>query len=154
MNNNEKLKEFLIESNKAGFASGNSSTWRKEPDGSTTIYYEKGDWKSDDNYFGGEPYGGRIIVSYKGKPIWIMVYYGWVEEGIENEPIYAVLQNALKQMPKNMPLRGPEEYKKKSYTYKNSWEGDIERYSGREKILLEGKIVYEATYLGGLVDKE
>mgnify|MGYP006295373281 FL=1 len=84
----------------------------------------------------------------------MMVYYGWVEEGIENEPIYAVLQNALKQMPKNMPLRGPTEYKKKSYTYENKWEGNIERYSGREKILLEGKIVYEASYLGGLVDKE
>ena len=32
--------------------------------GGVTIPYEKGDWKSHDNFFGGEPYGGRIIVFY------------------------------------------------------------------------------------------
>lgn len=153
MINKEKLKRFLLESNKSGYASGNSSTWTKESDRSTTITYEKGNWKSHDNYFGGEPYGGRVIVFYKEKPVWIMVYYGWIEKGFGNKPIYAVLQNALKRMPENMPLRGPKEYKEESYIYENQWEGNIGRYSGQEEILQEGKRVYEAIYLGGLINQ-
>ena len=48
-----ELREFLVASNKAGYAGGEEKKWIKEPDGSTTIPYEKGDWKSHDNFFGG-----------------------------------------------------------------------------------------------------
>ena len=87
-----ELKEFLIASNKAGYAGGEEKKWIKEPDGSTTIPYEKGDWKSHDNFFGGEPYGGRIVVFNKNLPVWMMVYYGWVAEGNESNPIYGVIR--------------------------------------------------------------
>lgn len=40
----------------------------------------------NDNFFGGEPYGGREVVFYEEKPVWMMVYYGWVAEGIESNP--------------------------------------------------------------------
>ena len=70
----ESLIKFLIESNKAGYASGQEKQWIKELDGSTTIPFKKGEWHSQDNFFGGEPYGGRIVVFYKNKPYWIMVY--------------------------------------------------------------------------------
>lgn len=38
-------------------------------DNSRTIEYENGDWRYHDKYFGGEPYGGREIVHYRGKRI-------------------------------------------------------------------------------------
>ena len=57
----EALRQFLIDSNKSGYAGGEEKKWIKEQDGSTTIPSEKGDWKSHDNYFGGEPYGGRAV---------------------------------------------------------------------------------------------
>jgi len=147
------LKQFLIDSNKAGYAGGQEKKWVKELDGSTTIPFEKGPWKSYDNFFGGEPYGGRTIVFYEGKPYWIMVYYGWVEEGVETNPVYAVLRGALKQMPEDYPFRGPKEYKEGNYTYINKWKGEVDKFSGEERIIQGDKLIYKANYLGGLVDQ-
>lgn len=95
--NLEELRQFLIDSNAAGYAGGEEKKWIKEPDGSTTIPFEKGDFKCHDNFFGGEPYGGRDIVFYKNKPVWIMVYYGWVSEECKSaDPVYTILRKALR----------------------------------------------------------
>ena|SRR3989344_2757767 len=151
--NKESLKQFLVDSNKAGYAGGEEKKWIKEPDGSTTIPFEKGSWRSHDNFFGGEPYGGRTIVFYDGKPYWVMVYYGWVKEGVEANPVYGVLRNALMQMPEDHPFRGPKEYKEGDFAYTNSWKGEVDRFSGEEQITQSGGLIYKANYLGGLVDQ-
>lgn len=151
--NKEALRQFLVDSNKAGYAGGEEKKWIKELDNSTTIPFEKGSWKSHDNFFGGEPYGGRTVVFYEGKPYWIMVYYGWVEEGVEANPVYGVLRNALMKMPEEYPFRGPEEYKEGEFTYTNSWDGEVDRFSGEEQITQGDKLIYTAGYLGGLVDQ-
>jgi len=150
--NKESLRQFLVDSNKAGYATGKEKQWIKESDGSTTIPFEKGDWKSHDNFFGGEPYGGRVAVFYKNKPVWIMVYYGWVREGVEVNPVYEVLRNALTRMPEDYPFRGPKEYKEKDFAYTNSWNGDVERFSGEEQIIQIEDLIYRANYMGGLVN--
>lgn len=152
--NKEALRQFLIDSNNAGYAGGEEKKWIKEPDGSTTIPFEKGSWRSHDNFFGGEPYGGRTIVFYEGKPYWMMVYYGWVEEGIETNPVYGVLRNALKQMPEDYPYRGPKEYREGEFIYTNSWNGEVDRFSGEERIAKGDKLIYKANYIGGLVDQK
>lgn len=147
------LKTFLINSNKAGYAGGEEKKWVKEPDGSTTIPFKKGHWQSHDNFFGGEPYGGRTVVFYKESPVWMMVYYGWIVEGVETDPVYGVLRNALKQMPEDSPFRGPKEYKQGEFIYSNTWTGNVERFSGEEKITQGEKLMYKAHYRGGLVDQ-
>lgn len=149
----EALRQFLVDSNKAGYAGGEEKKWIKEPDCSTTIPFEKGPWRSHDNFFGGEPYGGRTIVFYEGKPYWMMVYYGWVAEGVESNPVYGVLRSALMGMPEDYPYRGPKEYKEDGYTYTNTWEGEVDRFSGEERITQGEKLIYKANYLGGIVDQ-
>jgi hypothetical protein len=151
--NINNLKEFLIDSNAAGYAGGEEKKWIKEPDGSTTIPFEKGLWKSHDNFFGGEPYGGRTVVFYEGKSVWMMVYYGKVMEGIEPKSVYGILRNALAKMPEDYPFRGPKEFKEGEYTYTNSWQGEVEDFSGEEQITKAGNVIYRANYLGGLVDQ-
>lgn len=151
--NKEALRQFLVDSNKAGYAGGEEKNWVKETDGSTTIPFKKGEWKSHDNFFGGEPYGGRTIVSHEGKPTWMMVYYGWVSEGVATDPVYGILRNALMQMPEDYPFRGPKEYKEGEYVYTNSWGGELERFSGEEKIIQGEELIYKANYIGGLVDQ-
>ncbi len=150
---NRALQQFLIDLNKAGYAGGEEKKWVKELDGSTTIPFAKGEFRSNDNFFGGEPYGGRVIVFHKDKPVWIMVYYGWIETGTETDPVYAVLRNALMNMPEDAPFRGPKEFKQGEFVYTNTWEGNVERYSGQEQIKKGEAIVYKAHYRGGLVDK-
>lgn len=148
------FKKFLIDSNKVGYAGGEEKKWIKEADGSTTIPFEKGEWKSHDNFFGGEPYGGRTIVFYRGEPYWLMVYYGRVEDKVETDSVYGILRNALKQMPEDYPFRGPKEYKEKEFIYKNNWQGEVDKFSGEERIFQNGKPVYKANYIGGLVDQK
>src|SRR3990167_6046648 len=70
----------------------------------------------------------------ENKPVWIMVYYGWISGDTSVDPIYAILRNALMKMPEEYPYRGPKEYKENEYTYTNSWQGELEQFSGEEKI--------------------
>lgn len=150
-----QVKKFIVEANKNGYAAGGSAKIKKEKDKSSTIEYKKGDWKYHDNYFGGEPYGGREVVFYKNKPVWMMVYYGWVNKGNELKPVYGFLQSALRAIPENNPYRGPKlhEDREKKMIYHNVWEGDLSQFSGEERILQDKKEVYKATYMGGLVDQ-
>ena len=39
--NKEELKQFIIQTNKAGYAGGEEKKWLKESDGSTTIPFKK-----------------------------------------------------------------------------------------------------------------
>jgi hypothetical protein len=121
--NLENLRKFIIESNKKGYASGKAG--KKEEDGSYTIIYESGNWKSHDNYFGGEPYGGRTIVSFKNKPFWLMAYWGRVNELEDPKKIYPFLQKALMEIPEELPLRGPGRFKEGDFEYQFEVEGGL-----------------------------
>jgi len=147
------LTQFLLDSNQAGYAAGDEKKWVKEKNGSTTIQFSKGDLRSHDNFFGGEPYGGRLVVFQNEKPVWIMVYYGQVVETAVADDVYKILRSALQRMPKDAPFRGPKEFVDGDFKYINSWSGDVEKYNGTEKIMKNGKLIYKASYIGGLVDK-
>lgn len=151
--NIERLRDFLIASNQAGYAGGEEKKWIKESDGSTTIPYEKGLWRSHDNFFGGEPYGGRTVVFHEGKPVWIMLYYGWVIEGVDTNLVYGILRKALMKMPEDHPYRGPKKLVDGDLTYTNRWSGELERFSGQEEITQDDKLVYKANYMGGWIDR-
>jgi len=162
-NNQEKLvgiKNFLIESNKAGYGGGEERQWIKEADQSTSINYESKDgaWKFHDNFFGGEPYGGREVISHQGKPEWLMIYYGEVsDKELDKNLVYAFLRKALIADFEGLPVRGPanlsETIDGQVWTYENSWTGDLERFAGHEYIKLDGRQIYDAEYSGGLVDQ-
>lgn len=147
------MRHFIVLANKAGYAGNDRKSWIKEKDGSTTIIFKKGNWKAHDNFFGGEPYGGRTVITHQRQTVWMMVYYGWVTPGHNCNPIYAVLRKALRQMPNDFPCRGPQKYRQDDYLYTNIWQGDFENFSGAEKIKYQNKIIYQAKYLGGLVDQ-
>lgn len=147
------LKNFLIETKKAGYGAGDSNAWVKEKDGSTTIPFESGDWQMHDNFFGGEPWGGREVVFFKGKPVWIMVMYGSVDPSFNDfETVYKFLQKALRNQPEDLPLRGPKFFQEGDFVYKNKTKGDLEDFIGEEVILKDNKQIYKTNYAGGWVD--
>lgn len=154
MINLNELKSFLVKAKKATYASGDESVKIINDDKSTTLIFEEGDWKYHDNYFGGEPYGGREVVFFQGHPVYIMTYYGWVDEKAENvKEVYAILQKTLTLIPKDKPYRGPKELNESDYSYSNNFQGEIDNFSGEEIIKLDGQEVYRAKYMGGLVDQ-
>lgn len=149
----EELLKFIYKAHKAGYAAGEATNETKEKDGSTTIIYEEGSWKYYDNYFGGEPFGGREVVFLENRPVWMMAYYGRVDKSVEGfEKVYAFLQKSLKLAPEAAPFRGPKEFTEGEFEYKNNWQGGIEEFSGEEFIYQNKKEVYSAKYIGGFVD--
>ena len=120
-----ELRKFLVEANKAGYAAGEKAKVVDGPDGSHTITHESADgrWKYHDEYYGGEPYGGREVVSVDGKGVWMMVYYGWVIPGVDHSSIYKFLQEALRVETNYEPYRGPRLYEARGMKYANSYTG-------------------------------
>ncbi|MEK9157395.1 MAG: DUF5680 domain-containing protein [Patescibacteria group bacterium] len=147
-----RLKNFILDASRATYASGDETIKQKQPDGSTTFEYKRGEYSYHDNYFGGEPYGGREVVFLNDKPIWMMVYYGFVDANAEKKEVYPFLMRALSNAPAEMPYRGPQLLEDGSWKYENILTGNVDRFSGTERILKDGICVYEASYIGGLVD--
>ena len=148
-----QLKAFKKEASGAGYESEGLKNEVKEKDGSTTLWYASGDWKFHDNFFGGEPYGGRTVISYKNKPVWIMVYYGWLDGRVSDvDEAYIFLRKALRAE-RGDGFRGPKEFTEGKFKYVNTWQGLLENYSGKEEIYLNDSSVYTAIYMGGLVDQ-
>jgi hypothetical protein len=149
-----ELRRFLVEATRRGYAAGREATKLKEADRSTTIVYESDEWRLHDNYFGGEPYGGRAVVFLHGRPVWLAMYYGRVTDpAYEVQPIYSFLRQALLLAPEHRPFRGPDEFSDGAFTYRNFWRGELEDFSGKETIDQDARRVYVARYAGGLVDR-
>jgi hypothetical protein len=146
------LKSFLLRSNQP-HATGTAQPLN-EKDGSRTIVFTDGDWAMHDNFFGGEPYGGRQVISYQGKAVWMMVYYGRVESSnFVPETLYGFLREALQHGTIDQPYRGPNAYTKDKLDYQNEVTGSIESFAGQEQIFDQGERLYWAKYMGGLVDQ-
>lgn len=150
-----ELRKFLVLAKRATYASGIVSQEVKELNNSKSLCFEYGDFKYHDNYFGGEPYGGREVVFYKNNPVYLMVYYGRVNDSIDNlNLVYNFLRGALSLIPEENPYRGPKKYKRDSMVYINDFIGDIHNFSGEEKIIKDGIEIYRAKYIGGFINQK
>lgn len=150
----EELRSFLLYASKEGYASGESERWKEEKDGSTTIEIQRGEFKMRDNFHGGEPFGGNMVVFYGERDVWMMVYYGRVDPLVKDcGSIYKFLQKALSKTPVEMPVRGPREFEDKDLTYENAWTGNLGGFRGDESIVNNrGRTVYSASYSGGWIN--
>ena len=146
------LLRFLLDASRRGYAAGSTAVKTRELDHSMTIELAQGPWRFHDNYFGGEPYGGREVVFFEGRPVWMAVYYGHVDDANVGS-VYAFLQSALREAPAEFPVRGPGVLTRGQFSYQNAHAGGIERFSGEERIHDNGRLVYSARYAGGLVDE-
>jgi len=148
----QELKQFILEANGKGYAGGEKNKI-KETDGSTTIRYQRGDWKMVDNYVGGEPYAGMTKIFFQDKVVWSMVYYGLVDKKVEGfKDVYGFLMKSLLQMPSDYPYRGPKEFIEGEWKYNNEWNGEAEEFNGEEKIYLKNEMIFWTKYIGGVVD--
>lgn len=146
------LIAFKNEADKAGYEQDKPKHIKQEKDGSTTIWYEKEDWRLHDNFFGGEPYGGRTVIFYKNKPVHITVYYGNVDKSLNPNDLYPFLRKSLRTAPNKM-FRGPKSFKDGEFLYKREYKGTVEEFFLEEKIYLSKRLIYQATFIGGLVDQ-
>lgn len=147
--NLNELKKFLMKAIMP-HADGTAKTV-KEKDGSRTIEYSDGDYRMHDNFFGGEPYGGRLIVFHKEQPLFLEVYYGQTSRPAD--AVYDFLREALQHPSKENPFRGPAEYRKDDLTYKSTTMGGVTNHTVKEYIYDGDEEIYWAVVIGGLVDQ-
>jgi len=154
MVNKKQFCEFLVKAKKATYAAGEKAKKIIKDDKSTTLIFKEGNWKYQDNYFGGESFGGREIVFFKNEPVYFMGYYGLVNNSIINfEMVYKILKKALLLIPKNKPFRGPSKYINDDLIYTNKYNGKIENFFGEEIITMSGRKIYTAKYMGGFINQ-
>ena len=146
------LREFLVEAKVNTYAAQGEGGEGKLDDGSKELVFEKGDFKYRDRYFGSKFFIGEEVVWGNGKYIWGMNYYGGaIDEKIDPKAIYGFLKEALQKAPLSDPYRGPENLVIGDYKYTNAVDGNLENFSGTEKILYQGKEIYSLRYHGGKV---
>lgn len=146
------FNDFLVKAKKNGYASDGAMV-TKDGRGATTVFFKEGDWEYEDEYYGGEPFGGSEKVFYKGGVIWMMVYYGQVHNGIDTAEIYSFLRKALLMPPDMYPFRGPTRLEEGDLKYDNTPQGYVDDFSGSEFIFKGQERVYSARYIGGYVDQ-
>jgi len=141
---------------KHGYADPNA-TISRPADGSYDLVIEYKGYRFHDNWFGGEPFGGREVVGKNGKVFWMMTYFGAIVDASEAPAdVYGTcLKEAMRNPARELPVRGPRQYSASNgYTYSFEWTGDLNRFNGVETISnQDGKVAYVGEVSGGLVDQ-
>ena len=79
-----------------------------------------------------------------------MNYYGRVEpNGDEPSVIYQILKEAMLNIDKKFPFRGPLKLVNNEYVYENFQSGSMDRFQGRECIFKNDVELYSLSYHGG-----
>lgn len=156
-----ELIEFLYRSKQKCFASTEEKTSLTNE---TSIYSNRElPWCYTDTYWGNTIERGVEDVSFNLIPVWSMQYRGGYYQDYWDisEDLSKILKLALKNLPKDFPIRGPREFELAEYVingetitadvkYVNNWEGDLIRFKGEEHIYIDGKEVFYHDYIGGV----
>jgi hypothetical protein len=112
-----------------------------------------GNWKYEDEYYGGEPYSGNETLWLNDKDVFRCVYWGKVASDVNFSDIYSFLRKALKEGPNgNCVHRGPEKFIEDDLTYTNECKGTIEEFVQTERIFINDREVYTAHFIGGRIN--
>jgi hypothetical protein len=146
-----ELAEFVREAKRNGYASGKPPL--VNPDGSKTLTFKRDILDYADTWYGTDNFGGEEIVRQYGIRVWHMCYHGGITKHIVSSgEVFKFLQEALSLVPKDQPFRGPSEFKRGDFVYKNFPTGNIESFKGHEEVLYKEEVVHVVEYFGGRVD--
>lgn len=143
--------DFLIQAKINTYAAGSTAPALPSRPNSKDLHYVEGDYLYIDSYLGEVDFIGEEAVWQGGRPIWAMNYYGVMLVEEIPEGFIDCLLAALRQVPPEAPYRGPAELEHGRFTYYCQWEGNPDRFRGREWIATEGKAIYELDFHGGSV---
>ena len=151
---NKELTDFLNAANKATYANKDATKSASLRPSSEDYHFEQEDLTYHDTYFGARDFLGEEIVYKKKAPVWGMNYYDYLlDSNVSAKDTYAILRAALIQEYNDiLPVRGPQEHVEGASKYENEVEGALNRFSGEEKIHLEGKLIYRGWHHGGNIE--
>lgn len=143
----DDIIDFLIRAKKATYAGRGAEVEPSRPS-FHDLNYTEGQLRYIDTYLGGERFSGEEAVWNNNIPIWSMNYCGRiVGKGFSGD----FLKDALLQVQKEHPFRGPLVYENGDYKYHCIINGDFEWFNGYEEIFYKNNKVYECMFHGGLI---
>ncbi|WP_019910776.1 DUF5680 domain-containing protein [Paenibacillus sp. HW567] len=149
------LVEFLLKAKNATYAAqGDEASVPPLLEGYRQLEYVEGDYFYRDVYVGMAYFAGQETIYFHGQPIWSMTYGGGTLKELSLDEVkdtYAFLRQAMRRVAEDHPYRGPHTFSAGVYQYFDVNEGDMERFSGKEKILRQGTEIYSLQYCGGLI---
>jgi hypothetical protein len=147
-----KLEQFLVLAKVSAYASGGEGEERNLADGCKELAFQEGEFRYRDRYFGWNPFVGEEVVWQGDQIIWAMNYYGLVfDEVVPAGQVYTFLQQALNHVKEDRPFRGPQVHKKGDFEYSDESQGNIDQFTGVERIFYRGREIYRLNYHGGRV---
>lgn len=149
------LARFLVKAKKKAYAGGGEETSSQRP-GFKELEYKEGDWYYRDSYSGFYQAPGQEVGYFQDQPVWAMAYSGGMREKFhEDESLakktFGFLKKCLLQVEEEEPFRGPRKYSEGDFSYEMELEGDINDFSGKEKIFYKGKEVFHQYFIGGMI---
>lgn len=146
------LSKFLIKAKILTYAGGEETNEKILEGGARELTFENNEFKYCDRYYGFNPFIGEEIVKKNDKIIWSMNYYGKIISFIiPAKEIYKFLQQAMRRIEEDRPFRGPNNFTMGDFKYIDESTGDVNDFSGTEKILFKGQETYRLLYHGGIV---
>jgi|TARA_Y100000310_G_scaffold228919_1_gene231260 hypothetical protein len=146
----EDLVSFLQRAKKNTFAS-RIRVPKKNRDGSKEYYYSEGNFEYIDKYYGSTVDTGKELVFHNEKLLWSMSYRGGMKSHKElQRRCFSFLKKALRDPPKDFPVRGPKNFKLRDFKYRNNYDGSLLDFIGREEIFWRGTRIYLRDYFGGV----
>ena len=143
----DAMVDFLIRAKRNTYAAHGAEIRPSRPM-SHDLAYSEGDYSYIDSYLGGDSFCGEEAVWIKGSPVWSMNYCGRVTDQAFSGDF---LKEALMNVPKEAPYRGPALYRRGDFTYHCVWQGELEWFHGFEEIFCEGRKIYECHFHGGKI---
>jgi Domain of unknown function (DUF5680) len=150
------LVEFIQKAKIATYAAqGDEASLSPMLPDSKRLEYREDEYLYRDIYVGMLRFAGQEIVYHSGKAVWSMSYAGGLLSACSRDKaklVYAFLREALTQVPKDLPLRGPASLARNDdLRYQCLVEGDFEVFHGIEEIREFGSKVFKVTFSGGLI---
>lgn len=153
--NLSKLTKFLIKAKKKAYAGGGKEISSQRP-GFKELEYKEGDYYYRDSYSGFYQAPGQEVVYFQDKPIWAMAYSGGMKKKFHGDETLAkktfgFLKKCLLKVPENEPFRGPREFSEGDFSYQMEVEGDVNDFSGEERIFYQREEVFHQYFIGGMI---
>ncbi|OGN89996.1 MAG: hypothetical protein A2Y88_06205 [Chloroflexi bacterium RBG_13_48_10] len=147
-----EVTNFILAAKKASYVGG-GNTLLPYRLGSHDLQFFKDDWAYHDSYLGESDFIGEEIVYHHGKVVWGMNYFGRIlcPEKITSAQAGAFIQQSLSKMYQTGRFLGGFTQTVGEFKYTDENEGDPLYFTGKEWIDLNGEIVYQLVYHGGLI---
>ncbi|MBN1995006.1 MAG: hypothetical protein JW953_20090 [Anaerolineae bacterium] len=149
----EQLNLFIVRAKAATYVGGGAKSLAYRP-GAHDLQFHEGNFAYLDSYFGGTDFLGQEVVYFRGRPVWVMNYYGRILESdlIRADEAGQIIKQSLSALYQEGRFLGGFEYSTaKNDTYFDTNEGEMTSFTGKEWIMRQNTRVYELVYHGGLV---